>query len=232
MADERFQVVIGAVDEASRILQQVKGELEGLGVSTQSAQRTMSQAFGDMQRAGAAMSATITAPIVGVGAAAIKTSIDFESAFAGVVKTVDATEGELAQLEQGILEMSKELPASASEIAQVAEAAGQLGIRTEDILSFTRTMIDLGETTNLSADQAATALARFANIVQMPQDQFDKLGSTVVELGNKLATTEAEIVEMGLRIAGAGEQVGMTEAQIMALAGALSSVGIEAEAGG
>lgn len=229
---EKFEVIIGAVDEASRILQQVKRELEGLGVSTQSAQRTMNQAFGDMQRAGTALSATVTAPIVAVGAAAIKTSIDFESAFAGVVKTVDATEEELAQLEQGILEMSKELPASASEIAQVAEAAGQLGIQTESILTFTRTMIDLGESTNLSADEAATALARFANIVQMPQDQFDKLGSTIVALGNNLATTEAEIVEMGLRLAGAGEQVGMTEAQIMSLSGALSSVGVNAEAGG
>ncbi len=232
MADERFQVVIGAVDEASRILQQVKGEMEGIGIATQTAQRTMSQAFGDMQRAGVTMSAAITAPIVGIATAATKTSIDFESAFAGVRKTVDATEEEFAQLEQGILDMSKELPASANEIAKVGEAAGQLGIATESILTFTRTMIDLGESTNLSADQAATALARFANIVQMPQDQFDRLGSTIVELGNNLATTESEIVEMGLRLAGAGKQVGMTEAEIMALAGALSSVGIEAQMGG
>ena len=232
MAGERFQVVIGAVDEASRILEQVKRELEGVGTATQSAQRTMNQAFGDMQRAGTALSATVTAPIVAVGAAAIKTSIDFESAFAGVVKTVDATEGELAQLEQGILEMSKELPASASEIAKVAEAAGQLGIKTENILDFTRVMIDLGESTNLSAEQAATALARFANITQMPQDEFDKLGSTIVALGNNLATTEAEIVKMGERLAGVGKQTGMSEAEIMAIAGALSSVGESAEAGG
>src|SRR5690606_37523411 len=43
---------------------------------------------------------------------------------------------------------------------------------------------------------------------------------------------EAEIVNMGLRLAGAGSQVGMTEAEILSLAGALSSVGIEAQAGG
>src|SRR5690606_23081626 len=159
-------------------------------------------------------------------------SISFESAFAGVRKTVDATEEEFAELEEGIRGMATRLPASAEEIARVAEAAGQLGIHTENILGFTETMIGLGESTNMSSDEAATALARFANIVQMPQDQFDRLGSTVVDLGNNLATTEAEIVEMALRLAGAGNTIGLTEAEIMGFAGALSSVGIMAEAGG
>lgn len=185
-----------------------------------------------MTDVGKNLSMKLTAPLAALGGIAAKSAVDFESAFAGVRKTVDATEQEFDALSKGIREMAKEIPASAVEIAGVAEAAGQLGIAKEHILSFTRTMIDLGEATNMSADEAATALARFANIVQMPQDQFDRLGSTVVALGNNLATTESEIVEMGLRLAGAGKQVGMTEAEILSLAGALSSVGIAAEAGG
>ncbi len=93
-------------------------------------------------------------------------------------------------------------------------------------------MIKLGDTTNLTADEASSALAKFANITQMPQEQFERLGSTIVALGNSLATTEADIVAMGTRIASAGSQAGMSEAQIMSFAGALSSVGISAEAGG
>ena len=185
-----------------------------------------------MKDVGKDMSMKVTAPIVGFGTLATKAAVDFESAFAGVRKTVDATEEQFADLEQGIRDMSKELPASASEIAGVAESAGQLGIATEHILTFTQTMIDLGEATNMTSEQAATEFARFANIVGMSQADFDKLGSTVVDLGNNLATTESEIVSMGMRLAGAGAQIGLTEAQIMAFSGALSSVGIEAEAGG
>lgn len=186
----------------------------------------------NIEKAGEKLSKYVTAPIVAMGTLSTKAAIDFESAFAGVRKTVDATEEEFAALEKGIRDMSKEIPASATAIAGVAEAAGQLGIETENILEFTRVMIDLGEATNLSAEEAATTLARFANITQMSQKDFDRLGSTIVELGNNLATTEAEIAAMALRLAGAGSQVGLTEAQIMSFAAALSSVGIEAEAGG
>lgn len=185
-----------------------------------------------MKDVGKDFSMKVTAPIVGLGTVATKSAVDFETALAGVRKTVDATEEQFAELEQGIRELSKELPTAAIDIAAVAESAGQLGIETDNILKFTETVINLGEATNLTLDQAASEFARFANIVQMPQENFDRLGSSVVALGNNFATTESEIVEMGMRLAGVGNQVGMTEAEIMALATALSSVGIEAEAGG
>jgi TP901 family phage tail tape measure protein len=191
------------------------------------------QKFGKgMTDFGKSYSMRVTAPIVASGVAVFKASMDYESAFAGVRKTVDATEEEFQMLSDGIREMTKALPASAVEIASVGEAAGQLGIETENILSFTRTMIDLGEATNMTSETAATEFARFANIVGMSQKDFDRLGSVVVDLGNNLATTEAEIVSMAMRLAGAGAQIGLTEAEIMAFAGSFSSVGIAAEAGG
>lgn len=161
-----------------------------------------------------------------------KAAIDFEDAFAGVRKTVDATEDEFKKLEQGIKDMAKEVPSTTTEIANVAEAAGQLGIKKDDVLSFTKTMIDLGNSTNLSATEAASALAKFANITGTSSKDFNKLGSVIVELGNNFATTESDIVTMATRLASTGELVGLTEPQIFALATAMSSVGIEAEAGG
>lgn len=174
----------------------------------------------------------LSAGVAGIAVASVKASIDFESAWTGVTKTVDGTEEEMATLRQGILDLSTQLPSTTEEISAVAESAGQLGIQRENVLSFTKTMIDMGNATNLSADEAATTLARFANVTNMSQEDFGKLGSVIVALGNNFATTEAEISAMGMNLASAGSQVGMTQPQIMALATALSSVGLEAQAGG
>ena len=199
----------------------------------------MSQAQLSVERSSAAMLASagslalgMTAAFAVVGVVGVREAMKFEDSFAGVRKTVNATELEFAKLEESFRNMAKQMPINVNEINRVAEAAGQLGIKKENIVEFTKTMSMLGVTTNLSADEAATSLARIANITQMSQKEFSNLGSTIVALGNDGASTEKEITEMALRIAGAGKTVGMSVPQILSFANALSSVGIEAEAGG
>lgn len=184
-----------------------------------------------IENAGEKLSAFSAASISALTLSA-KSAIDFEDAFAGVEKTVDGTKEQMEELKQGIRDMAKEIPSSTTEISAVAEAAGQLGIKTEDILSFTRVMIDLGNSTNLSAEEAALSLAKFANITKMSAKDYDKLGATIVDLGNNFKTTEADIVAMAQNLASAGTQVGMSQSDILSLATALSSVGLEAQAGG
>lgn len=161
-----------------------------------------------------------------------KSSIEFESAMAGVAKTTDLSQEELGAMADAIQDMSTRIPASTTEIAGVVEAAGQLGIAKGDLLSFAEVMVNLGNATNLSSTEAASSLAKFANVVGMAPANYERLGSTIVALGNNFATTEADIVSMATRLSSTGAIVGLREPQIMAIATALSSVGIEAEAGG
>ena len=190
--------------------------------------------FGDnISSLGGKLTTGLTAPLIASVGLVTKAAIDYESAFAGVKKTVDETATvSYKNLSDGIRQMAKELPASAVEIANVAEVAGQLGIKTEDILSFSRTMIDMGESTNLSAEEAATAIAKIANIMGLTSDEYSRFGAAVVDLGNNFATTERDIVEMTNRLAAGGKLAGLSTADILGLATAMSSVGIEAEAGG
>jgi TP901 family phage tail tape measure protein len=189
---------------------------------------TMGNVVNTIKNAGLVAAASMTA----IGAVSVREFAKFESSFAGVKKTVNATEEEFAQLEAGFRDMAKEIPVNVNEINRIGEAAGQLGIKTANIVEFSRVMADLGVSTNMTSEIAATQLARLANITQMSQKEFDRLGSSLVALGNTMATTESEITEMAMRIAGAGHQVGMSEADILGFAAALSSVGVEAAAGG
>lgn len=215
---------------------------KAFGAQVGTSSKTATASLGTLGKTGMGLRGALADPFqamltpVGMSVAALglsaKAAIDFESAWAGVTKTVEGTPAQLNAIRQGIRDMATEIPASTDEIAAVAEAAGQLGIETPAVLEFTRTMIDLGNTTNLSAEMGADALARFANITQMSQKEFSNLGSTVVELGNQYASTEAEIVDFSLRMAGAGEVAGLTEADILSIATAFSSVGVESERGG
>ena len=219
------------LESYNKRIKEIENQLNNTGKKIEEFGTKIENAGNKIENTGKKLSAFSAATGAALIASA-KTAIDFEDAFTGVEKTVDGTAEQMEELKQGIRNMAKEIPSTTTEISAVAEAAGQLGIKTENILEFTRVMIDLGNTTNLSAEEAASALAKFANVTKMNAKDYDKLGATIVALGNNFQTTEADIVSMATRLAATGELAGLSEAQILSLATAMSSVGIEAEAGG
>ncbi|HEQ9280613.1 TPA: phage tail tape measure protein [Streptococcus pyogenes] len=214
-------------------IQDAKGALESLQASSGNKLQKISDSFVGV---GKALTAGLTLPLAAVGGASLKAFSEYDTALIGVRKTTDISGDALKRFSKQIMGLSREMPNSAVEIANLAEVAGQLGIRTDEggkhLINFSKIAAQMGTATNMSSEQAANAMARLANITQMPQTQFHRLGSTIVALGNNLATTESEIADMSLRLAGTGHQIGLTEAQIAGLAAGMSSVGINAEAGG
>ena len=182
---------------------------------------------------GTDLTTKVTGPILAAFGTSAKAAVDWESAFTGVMKTVDETANTTYEdLKKDINEIAKTTASSQNEIAATMEIAGQLGVSADNIAEFTKAMVMLGDTTNLTSEEAASAIAKFANVTKMPLDKVDQLGSAIVDLGNNYATTEADIVSMATRLSGAGAQIGLTQGEILGFATALSSVGIEAEMGG
>lgn len=191
------------------------------------------EAFGSKaSQIGSDMTRKISAPIIGGLGLATKAAADFEQAMAGVRKTTDMSQVELAEMGQEFRNIAKESPVAAKEIAGIGEMAGQLGVDKEHIVEFSKTISDLTIATNLTAEQGAMDLARFMNITGATFDETSRLGSAIVELGNNYATTETEILDMSTRLAAQATIAGLSSAETMGLATALSSVGLKAEAGG
>lgn len=232
-ARRQYEEVTARINETEQAMQQLTEGFEDNGAAAEEATGPLERYADTMATLQAADKVLDVLHTIGDGmTAAAESSIEFESAFTGVRKTVDGTPEQLAAISDEIKRMAAETGVSTTTIAAVAENAGQLGVATKNIASFTRTMLDLGESTNLTADEAAVAIARLTNIMGSGEDATSRLGSSLVALGNNFATTESEILEMATRLASAGKLAGMSEAQILALATAMSSVGIEAEAGG
>ena len=220
------------IESCNRALKTAQSQWTAMGKALEGFGKKASSAGKVLTSAGKTLTTMVTAPIVAMGTAAVKASLDFESSFTSVRKTVDATEAEFGALASASKSMSTQIAAATTEINEVMATAGQLGIANDYLVDFTRTMIDLGNSTDIVANDAASTLAKFANITTMDQSQFGNLGATLVDLGNNFATVESDIMNMSLRLAAAGHQVGLTEPQILGFAAALSSVGVRAEMGG
>lgn len=176
-----------------------------------------------------------------VGAAlggAIKSAVDWESAMAGVERTNYDSSQSAAQNKAAIDSLGDSLqnlstikPLAASDLAKIAETAGSLGLARKDVAAFTSVVADLAATTDLTADQATTSMARIAGIMGVPAAQFRNLASAIVQTGISTQATEPEIVSMATRLSGVANTVGLTADQLIGLSAAVSSVGIRAEMG-
>lgn len=169
-------------------------------------------------------------------AAATKTAIEFEDAWTGVTKTVDGTPQQLSKIDDGLKNLAQTTSSTYQDIAHYAELAGQMGIPTDSIVGFTKTITELGDTTNLVGEEATQSIAKFSNVMvsqsKKTNTYYSRLGSTIVDLGNKFSTTESDIMDMATRLGVAGKMVGFNSNQVLGLSTALSSLGIEAAAGG
>lgn len=194
-------------------------------------------------RTGTAATIGLTLPLVGAFSKIISEGNKFESALAGVLKTTEELTTFSSTIDdpgirafgQELRNLSKEIPITAIELANIAEVAGQLGVDgSEDLREFTEVVAKLGVTTNVSSEQAATALARIGNVLQIQPEGFTEFvkraGSAVVALGNQLPVTESEILEFAKQFSATAGVFGFAKQSVFSIAAAFKAVGANTEA--
>ena len=103
--DKVLQAVIKLKDEITHPLKGIKSHMNTFNNASKECKKSMEELYkgmGTVGKGAVAVGGAITAGVTAAFATATKSAIEFESAFAGVKKTVDATDTELSAIEKGL----------------------------------------------------------------------------------------------------------------------------------
>lgn len=159
----------------------------------------------------------------------IQTFISFESAFAWVRKTVEATEYQFDAFNRTLKQMTTVIPMAYEDLAKIAELGWQMGVPIENLAKFTETLAAISVSTNLWLEDAALALSRISSVLWIDYNDVDRLGSAIVDLWNNFAATESEITTFMEKIAWTANVVWFTAWDIAWISAAVTSVWIASE---
>lgn len=228
MPDLNVSLIIRAVDQATAPVRRFSRSLTAsLGNGEQAAERfykTMeratnlnfaAQAVGNFSRR---LQNTLKGPVAA--------AVNFESAMADVRKVVnfDTPDG-LQRLGQALRDMSKTIPITAPGLAQIAASGGQLGIKANNLTAFVDTVARMAVAFDMLPDEAGDAMAKLANVFQIPIDRMSRLGDAINHLSDGTAAKANEVVRALYRIGGTARQFGLAETQAAALSNAMISLG-------
>ncbi|WP_265023127.1 phage tail tape measure protein [Wolbachia endosymbiont (group B) of Ischnura elegans] len=173
---------------------------------------------------------------IGLGltlAAPVKVAIDFESAMADVKKVVkfvqNDTKDEASKFAKELKKLSREIPLSAAELAQIAASGGQLGIDKNDLMKFTTVVAKMTTAFDMSAEEAGNAIAKISNVYGIKVDGMENAGNIINHLSDNTAAKAKEMVLTLNRIGGNTKQFGLEVDQASSLASAFISLGKQPE---
>ena len=228
-----LDAVINLKDNFSNTLEQVERGIKDFQRTSRGMGLEVRRTGKKLESFGNTMIKSVTLPIVGLGTVATNEFIKIEKAVSGMSKTIEGTPEEVAKIKGELDKLATtDLPVDRVDLFGIAETAGQLGVLKDDIIGFTEVVAKIGKVSDLNYETGAASIAKFTNIMGTSNKDLERLGSTIVHLDSNTATTASNIVDMGMRLAAAGKQAGMSEADVLGISAALSSLGLESQAGG
>ncbi|MDR2609582.1 MAG: phage tail tape measure protein [Rickettsiales bacterium] len=160
-------------------------------------------------------------------AAPIKVAIDFESAMADVKKVVnfDEQKNEAGKFAEELKELSRTIPLSAAELAQIAASGGQLGVDKEELLGFTTTVAKMATAFDMSAEQAGDSIAKLANVYGIEVADMERVGDIINHLSDKSAAKAGDMVKALAIVGGTAKQFDLNIKETSSLVNAFISLG-------
>lgn len=171
----------------------------------------------------------VSGATLGAAAAAVTIGAAYEQALAQVQRTSQTSGDAFSRLSADLIDLSTEIPVAFQDIGQIGALAGQLGIASESVASFTDTVARFAASTDVTVEAAATGLGRVAQLTGTSANEYENLAASIYQTGVTSVATESAILSTATQIATAGDLAGFTNTQIVALASSFASLGVAPE---
>lgn len=206
--------------EARKFSQDVKGHF-----------KSIENAGRNMASVGKGLTAAVTVPLVGIGAAAFQAARDFATAFSDVEKNIsDLDESNIKQFRNEILQLGKDSMLGASGIAALVSEGGKLGESSKGAMEFAKAAemiavaFDFG-TTIQAAEQAGEIIGGLRSSFGYTTAEVLELSDSINYFADTTAAGAASVTRI-LQAQGAtvANVTNLSKSQLAALAASFDSV--------
>ena len=176
--------------------------------------------------AGKKMSAGVTAPIIGAGAAAGKLAMDFEDSMAKVSTIADTTQVPIEDLKDGIMDLSSKTGQSADDLSEAMYQAMSASVETGDAVEFLDTAVKAavgGFTDNATAVDGLTSVL---NAYGMEASNVESIANQMLITQNLGKTTFGELASSIGQVTPIAASLGITTEELFSSLAATTAQGL------
>lgn len=189
-----ISTAIQFLDGFTKPSKEVINSMRKMGNEAVKAGKQIQNAGKSISNVGSTLTRSVTAPLLAVGAAAVKVSAEFEAQMSRVQAIAGASSSELKQLTDQAVDLGASSVYSAKEVAVGMENMASAGFSTKEIMASMSGMLNLaassGEDLATSAEIAASTVRGFGLEAKETAHVADVLAKTA-------ATTNAAVADTG-----------------------------------
>ena len=214
------------------LIVRVGADTRGLNKSLGDVKKQMRQTTGNLTQMGKSLSMSLTAPILGLGALAVKAASDFEFSMAKVQAVSGFTAAEMDKLEAQAQELGATTSRSASDVASLQLELAKLGKTSTEIEQMTEGVLSLSVAFDTELGDTARVVGATLNQFGLEASESGRIVDNMAVLFGSSAL-DLEQFSVSMRTVGSvASAMGLSVEQTGAALGALVNAGVDASTAG
>lgn len=220
-ADNSFQIIIGAIDKTKEAFNAVKNNSEALT-------KKMSELGSKMQSVGKGMTAGLTLPLVGVGIAAGKLSMDFEASMSNISTLIDTSVESMTDMKNEVLELSKRTPLALADLTSALYDVRSAGINAGEAMNVLESSAKLATAGLGTTKEATDILTSAINAFGLDAKESERAANTFFVAVKAGKTTVSELAQGFGAVAPLANALGIGFEDLVGTAAAMTTSGLKA----